>query len=91
MFIAPLCACVFGFRGIKPVAGTTRRFMLAFIAATAAVETVIQNTVSVTADLTNGETKTYKLVLDVDVRSRVGLGQPFTDSSRVVRAGTPRG
>ena len=68
MFIAPLCACVFGFRGIKPVAGTTRRFMLAFIAATAAAETPLQNTVSLTADLTSGEVKTYKLLLDVDVR-----------------------
>ena len=67
VILTPLCRCL-AFVATKPVAGSTRRFMLAFIAATAAVETVIQNTVSVTADLTNGETKTYKLVLDVDVR-----------------------
>jgi len=44
--------------------------MLALIAATASVETRLQNGVSLTDDLTNGngEPKTYKLVLDVDVR-----------------------
>eukprot|EP00964_Phaeocystis_antarctica_P150110 scaffold117472_cov36-Phaeocystis_antarctica.AAC.1 len=31
-------------------------------------ETPLQNSVSLTADLTNGEAKTYKLLLDIDVR-----------------------
>ena len=45
-------------------------FMLALIAATASVEAPLQNGVSLTADLTNGngEPKTYKLLLDVNVR-----------------------
>ena len=31
-------------------------------------ETPLQNSVSLTAELTNGEAKTYKLLLDIDVR-----------------------
>jgi hypothetical protein len=43
-------------------------FMLALVAATASAESRLQNTVSLTDDLANGEAKTYKLLLDVDVR-----------------------
>ena len=44
-------------------------FMLALIAATLSVETPLKNGVTETADLINGgEPKTYKLLLDVNVR-----------------------
>lgn len=43
--------------------------MLALIAATLSVETPLKNGVTETADLINGgEPKTYKLLLDVNVR-----------------------
>ena len=45
--------------------------MLAFIAAAASadVETPLRNSFSLTDDLSVGEVKKYKLLLDVDVRS----------------------
>ena len=49
----------------------SRGFMLAFIAAAASadVETTLQKYQTITDDLSVGEVKKYKLLLDVDVRS----------------------
>ena len=47
----------------------SRGLMLAFIAAAASAETLLQKSETITDGLTVGEVKTYKLVLEVNVCS----------------------